>query len=89
LTDELAARRDISAQAIRKAMLTLQPILGDAGMNAMLRDLERHGLLSADPLKRYSISQIDYAFESIFGIQAKILLLRPVMLELVKETIEK
>jgi len=86
-TDALSDRFEFSTKAIRKAIQTLQPILGEVSVNAMIHDLELYSLLLAN--QQYSIDQIQMALERMFGREATTLLIRHVQNALLEEAIEE
>jgi hypothetical protein len=88
VTNAFSDRLEFSAKAIRKAIQTLQPVLGDVSVDAMIYDLELYGLLATNERASYSIDQIHMALERIFGSEATNLLIRRVKKALLEE-IEK
>jgi len=84
-TNALSDRPEFSAKAIRKAIQTLRPMLGDIAVDAMIYDLELYGLLVANERASYSIDQIHLALERIFGSEATNLLIKRVKKALLEE----
>lgn len=75
-----------STKAIRLAIQTLEPMLGRAVVEAVINDLEMHGLQLTNGDVQYSLAEIQIAFEKIFEKEVVELLIDRVSKELLKKS---
>lgn len=71
-----------SSKELRKAIKTLEPILGRINVDALLYGLEIYDLRLTNGHKEYDLVEIQSALERIFGKEATSPLLRHITLDL-------
>ena len=80
-SDSRAKGTEFSAKAIRKAIETLDTLLGRSNVDALIYDLELYGLLAANE-RLFTTDQVQTALERIFGTEAT-----PLLFERVKKAL--
>jgi len=68
-SDSFADSPKFSADAVRKAIQTLEPMLGRPAIDAIIDDLENQGIGVTNPHAKYGIEDIQSALENIFGAE--------------------
>jgi len=75
-SDSLADSPKFSADALRKAIQTLEPMLGRPAIDAIIDDLENQGIRVTNAHAQYGIEEIQAALENIFGAETTSFLIR-------------